>query len=233
MTAVESRTHQNELLTHGRCGRCAERVSRAAVIRRDRCPYCSSELSWSGGGDVLDELSAKRVRWRLVGYALVAAASFVAGAIPLLQIFVQLLALFVLHVIVLRGGLRWLPASRRILTRISTKLLGAAIATTAVLVNVAVAPLLGASAFILAVTGPVLTAIYVEGSLFILRRRLRWEADGVSLRTTEWILPVGLVSALLAAVVGTAALVVGALHILATADIPTISDISQFLLEFG
>lgn len=233
MTAGPTMSHQNELLSQGRCGRCAEQVSRAEVVRRDRCPHCNTELHWGGGGDVLDDLAASRARWRVVGYALVAAASFVAGIIPLLQIVVQLLALFILHIIVLRGGLRWLPPGRRVLARISMKLLGAAIATTAVIVNVSAAPLPGASAFILALTGPLLTAAYVEGSLFILRRRLEWEAAGDRLRPAEWILPVGLVGALLAAVTSAAVLTVGALHLLATADIPTISELSQFLLEVG
>lgn len=221
------------LLSHGRCGQCAEKVSRAKIVARRRCPHCDSPLRCSAGGDVLADLAARRRNWRLVGYGLVAAASFIAGTIPLLQIFVQLLALFILHIIVLRGGLRWLPTTRRALARISMKLMGAAIATTAVVVNVAVAPLVGASAVILAATGPLLTALYVEASLLILRRRLRWEAEGVAFKKSEWILPAGLIGALIAAILAVAALAVGALHLLATADIPTISDISKMLLELS
>jgi hypothetical protein len=182
---------------------------------------------------VLEDLESRRLRWRLVGYGLVAVASFVAGAIPLLQIVVQLLALFILHVVVLRRGLIWLAPGRRILTRITIKLFGAAIATTALLINVAIAPLVGASAFILGFMGPILTAMYVEGGLVILRKRLRLEADGEPLKTSEWALPVGVLGALLLAIVATIGAVFGALHLLASADIPTISEISKSLLELA
>jgi peptidoglycan biosynthesis protein MviN/MurJ (putative lipid II flippase) len=154
-----------------------------------------------------------------------------AGAVPLLQVVVQLLALYILHIVVLRRSLNWLPAGRRILTRISIKLLGAAVATTALLINVAIAPLVGISALILGALGPLLTAVYVEVGLVILRRRLRWEARGESIRTGEWALPVGLLVALLVAVGGTVALVVGALHVLSAAEVPAVSEISQSLLE--
>jgi hypothetical protein len=111
------------------------------------------------------------------------------------------------------------------------KLLGAAIAATALLINVAIVPLVGVSAFILGFVGPILTAVYVEGGLMILRKRLRLEADGESIKTSEWVLPVGVLVALLVAVAATVGVVLGTLHLLANADIPTISDISKSLLE--
>lgn len=224
--------HQNELLSGGRCGRCAERVERTQVVKAADCPHCGSALEFHGG-HVLDELEAKRLRWRVLGYALVAAGSFVAGAVPLLQVVVQVLALFILHVVVLRRGLVWLGPGRRVLARISMKLYGAAIATFALLINVAIAPLVGVSAFILAAVGPLLTAAYVEGSLVILRKRLRWEADGRPLQKREWVLPVSLITALLVAIGATVGAVAGTLHLLANADIPTVSEISKTLLELA
>lgn len=229
---LDDKAHQNELLTSGRCGRCAERVPRAAIIQAARCSHCDSTLSFDGF-DALDDLQTRQLRWRLFGYGLVAAASFAAGAVPLLQLVVQLLALYILHVIVLRHSLAWLPAGRRILARLSIKLLGAAIATLALLINVAIAPLVGISALILGAIGPLLTAAYVEGGLIIVRRRLRWEARGQAIKTGEWALPVGLLVALVVAVGGTVAMVVGALHVLSSAELPAVSEISRSLLEIA
>ncbi|QDG51075.1 hypothetical protein FIV42_10115 [Persicimonas caeni] len=232
MSDKARQTHQHQLLAGGRCGLCAERVSRTAILREAACEYCGSTLGFHDH-DVLDALESRRLWWRVLGYAMVAFASFVAGAIPMLQVVVQLLALFILHVVVLRRGLVWLSPSRRILARISMKLFGAVIATMALLVNVAIAPLVGASAFILGAVGPALTALYVEGSLVILRRRLRWEAEEQPLKTAEWALPGGVMVALLVVVGSTVGAVAGTLHALSTADIPTVSEIAKTLLELA
>lgn len=218
------------LLNAGRCRLCAERVARTAILRGGRCPHCESVLSRDTDA-VLDRLKTRRLKWRLGGYGLVGVASFFAGAVPLLQTVVQVLALFILHVVVLRRGLVWLGSGRRIFARLNMKLLGAVIAAVALLINVAIAPFLGVSAFVLAAVGPVLTAVYVEGGLVILRRSLRRETKGQRLQIREWALPVGLVVALFAAVAGALGLVAGALHLLASLDIPTIGEFSETLLE--
>ena len=227
---MDLEAHYNRLLTSGRCSRCAERVPRAAILGGDQCKHCGASLGY-GGGDVVDSVAARQFWWRLKGYALIAAGSFVAGTMPFLQLAVQIAALFVLHVVVLRGGLRWLPPGRRILARMTMKILGASISAVALMINTAVAPLLGAGALVLAVSGPVLTAIYVEGSLWLLRRRLRWEAAGRPVRIGEWVVPVVLVVALLAAVGAMAAMVWGTVYLVSGTEVPAITEISEFLLE--
>lgn len=104
--AVTSEALQTALLSGGRCGRCAEQISRSLILRRGDCPHCGSLLS-SPSSDVLEELETRSLYWRLAGYGLVAVASFVAGSVPLLQVVVQIAALFVLHVAVLRRSLLW------------------------------------------------------------------------------------------------------------------------------
>lgn len=225
---MDRTTHTNNLLAAGRCGRCAERVSRAAILGADSCEHCGADLSFDGG-EMVDALAERQGRWRLKGYALVALASFLAGWIPLLQVVVQLAALFVLHVMVLRRGLEWLSPGRRILGRMTMKLLGAAVAVVAVVVNVVIAPLVGAGAFVLAVAGPLLTAVYVEGSLWLLRRRLRWHAGGRPLRAGEWMLPIGLVLALVGVVGALVAVVAGAVHVVANVEVPAISEFVELL----
>lgn len=227
---MDHSAHQRELLAHARCGRCAERVSRTSILQEAECEHCGSPLVLQGG-DILGDLQARRLKWRLFGYGLVALASFVAGFVPLLQVGVQLVALFVLHVVVLRRGLKWLAPGRRILTRMSIKLFGAALTTVALLINVAIAPMVGASAFILAAVGPLLTAVYVEGGLAILRRRLRRQAEDRPLGFFEWALPVGILVLLFGSIAATAGVVAGTVHLLSTLDIPGISEISAWLLE--
>lgn len=185
----------------------------------------------SAGRDVLHQIKSRQMQWRLFGYALIAMGSFVAGAIPLLQIVVQVMALFILHIIVLRGGLNWLSTKRRILARISIKIFGAAIATTSLLINVAVIPMVGASAFILAVVGPLLTAAYIEGGLFILRKRLRWESEERPLQISEWGLPAALLFILFTAVTVTVVLFATLVHLITSAEIPAIGFITSTLLE--
>ncbi len=222
--------HQMELVHAGRCRRCAERVSRAKILRGGECPHCGSVLN-QATQKVLDQLEIRRLRWRLAGYGLVGVASFFAGAIPLLQTVVQVVALFILHVIVLRRGLVWLAPGRRIFARLNMKLFGAVVSAMALLINVAIAPFLGFSAFILAATGPVLTAIYVEGGLVIVRSSLRRESEGRRLQLTEWALPVAFIIALVFLVVGTLGLVAGALHLLASLEIPAVGELAETLLE--
>lgn len=221
--------HQMDLLAAGRCGRCAERVLYSAIVREADCVHCGSALSFNGS-DILQTLQLRQRTWRVRGYALVAVASFFAGILPLAQIFVQLAALFILHIIVLRRGLIWLSPGRRILARISIKLLGAAIATSALLLNVAIVPLVGLSAVILGVLGPLLTALYVEGGLAILRKRWRLEAERQPLRSVEWVLPLAALLFLCAALGATAAVVLGTAYLLMNADIPGISAIAEFLV---
>ncbi len=225
-------SHYNALLASGRCSRCAEVVSRALIVRAGECPRCAAELAVDGSS-VLQELEEQQAKWRVLGYLLVAAASFFAGAVPLLQLFVQIAAIFILHVIVLRRGLLWLPPGRRLFARISIKMLGALIASAALLLNVAIAPFLGVSAVVLGLVGPILTAIYIEGGLAILRRRLRWESEHQSLKVVEWGLPVFFLVLLVGTVLGTIGVVMGSLHLLATADIPTVSELAQTFLELG
>jgi hypothetical protein len=167
----------------------------------------------------------------MVGYGLVGAASFFAGTIPLVQSGLQVLALLVLHIALLRRPLLWLTPGRRLAARTTIKLIGAVLGATSVLVNVAVAPLPGVSNAVLAALGFGLTAVYVESGLWVIRGRLRWEAEGRPLAVVEWGLPVVLVATLLlstAAVIGTAA---GTLHLVASADIPTVSALADRLLE--
>jgi hypothetical protein len=222
--------HHDELLARGRCGRCAELVSPVELIRGGSCRYCASPLVPRRRG-TLEKIERSQRGWRLLGYGLVGLASFVAAFVPLLQVVVQIAALFILHVVVLRGALRWLSPARRALARISLKIFGACLGVMALLVNVAVAPLIGVSALVLGLFGPLMTAAYVEGGLVILRRRLRWEADGEPLKGTEWAIPVAVLVALLALGVAVIAISAAVIHLMASAEIPGVSELALQIAE--
>jgi len=225
--------HHDALLVRGRCGRCAEVVDRRQLLRKLDCNHCGAALAPRGRHDLPTRLEQGRWRWRAVGYSLVAVASFAAGLVPLAQSLVQIAAIFVLHVVLLRRPLQWLTPARRMTTRFTVKMLGAFLGALGVLLNVAVAPLPGVSAVVLAVVGFVLTAAYVETGLAVVRQRLRWEADGIGLRPIEWALPGSLVMALLVSTLGTLGAAAGSLHLLASANIPTVSELAAWLLQLG
>jgi hypothetical protein len=223
--------HHDRLLRAGRCGQCAEPAPRPDLLRGRPCGRCGAALQARGGADLLVQLETARWFWRVVGYGMVAAASFVAGMAPLAQVVVQALGIAVLHVLLLRRGLAWLPRMRRMMARFSLKLLGSALTVCALLVNILVIPLLGVSGLVLAGVGLLFTAIYVEAGLLLLRRRHRWEQQGLPLKRREWVLPAGLLGATLVGALGGIGAVAGSLHLLSAADIPRVSDVARWLLE--
>jgi hypothetical protein len=223
--------HHDALLLRGRCGCCAEPVTRHRLLRQLDCEHCGASLCPRGAHDLHTRLEHGRLAWRSVGYGLVAAASFFAGTVPLVQAALQIVAFLVLHVVLLRRPLYWLTPVRRLTARTTIKLLGAVLGATSVLVNLLVAPLPGVSNAVLAIVGFAFTAAYVEGGLVILRRRLLWEAEGRPLSPVEWGLPAGLIGVLVMSTLGLVGATVGSLHLLATADIPTVSQLAARLLE--
>ncbi len=223
--------HHDALLLAGRCGRCAEVVKRHRLLRQLTCVHCGASLAVRGALDLPVRLERGRWRWRVLGYGLVGVASFIAGTIPLVQSALQVLALLVLHIILLRRPLLWLTPGRRLAARTTIKLLGAVLGAVSVLLNVLVAPLPGVSNAVLATFGFGLTAVYVESGLAVIRRRLRWEAEARPMSVVEWGLPAGLVGTLLLSTVGFIGAAAGTLHLLASAEIPTVSALAARMLE--
>lgn len=224
--------HHNALLMQRRCAWCAEEVPLRALLRGQDCPLCGSALRRVGEQtDLAEALAGAWWGRRLLGYGLVALASFFSGAVPMLQAAVLAAGLLVLHVWLIRGALAWLPAARRITGRFTIKLVGALLTALAFVLNVAVVPLLGISALILAAVGFLLSVAYVESALWLIRRRVSWEVEGLPLQTREWLLPVGLCGGLLLAVFGSIGAAIGGLHVLATMDLPGASELAEWMLD--
>ncbi len=191
--------YQWRLLERARCRLCAEKVERAAIIGGEDCPHCGALLNTDPKG-FQKRLHQRKERWRLKGYGLMALASGGAGLIPLVQALVQVGAMVILHLWVLRRGMRWLSVKRRMLMRIKLRLMAATIAVVALVLNIAVAPLLGLSGVILAVSGPLLTALYVESGVAMLNRGLRRDEEGRKLGWMEWMVPLMGVMALVVSI---------------------------------
>ena len=226
--------HADALLLAGRCGACAERAPRAAILRGRDCPSCDTALAWSSAGQLSQSLRSQMGWKRWLAYALVLAASFLTGLIPAVHVvlhpLLMLLALFVAHVWVVRHALRWLGPARRVTARLNLKLLAAALTCLNLVVNVAVAPLLSVASVPLAIFSVVLFALYLESALSMIGRRLEWEAAQEPLRTLEWSVPVGLLGMLLLTTVGGALGIWGLLYGLTEAEIPAISEFAAWFL---
>lgn len=224
--------YQERLLSRGRCGRCAEVVSPVAIVRGEECPHCGERLG-RAARRVVKSIEVEQRKWRVVGYGLIGLASFLTGWIPLLQVVVQVLALFVLHVVLLRRALNWLPVKRRILARMTMKILGALVGVMGLLINVAVVPLVGVSPFLLGLLGPALTALYVEGGLRIVRRRVEWEVRGEGIGVWEWVIPVGLLGLVFGTATATVVVMMGIMHLVMNLELPGVMEMAGFLGDLG
>jgi hypothetical protein len=240
ISPAELSAHQDALLLDRRCGRCAERTSALAILRGSTCGACDAHLTWNGRGGVLAGLDAQRALPRRLGYVLIAVSSGLLGVLPFAQLFVQAAGLVVLHLVQLRRPLLWLSPRRRLLARMTLKLWGSTLLVASLFGSILLAPLhavpglgtlLNAGAH--GVAGALCTVLYIEGGLALLRRRLRWEAEGRPLAAAEWGPPLVLLGALL----GFASLVVGALaalfYTLRHLPVPGTTRIVEWLLSVG
>ena len=217
---------QRRLVLSRRCGHCAEKVAAIDVLRQTSCPFCQGSLQTSRG--LQQDMESRQRNTRIFGYGLIGLASFLAGWIPLMQSLVHLAGLFVLHILLLRRTLEWLPPSRRILTRMSVKLFGSFIALSGVLVNIALAPFVGLSPFVLLFVGPALTALYIEGSLRIIRRSVAQAAQGKSPSFWEWLLPLSVLLFLVVATTGILFLSTLVVDLLLRWEVPGAGEIALF-----
>ncbi len=220
---------ENRLLLQGRCPRCAERVSPRLLVQESDCPHCESALR--GPADLRTKIADRQLGFRLVGYGLIALASFTTGWIPLLQTGVHLLALVVLHLLVIHSSLKWLSRKRRALTRLTLRIYGALIAVAGFLLNLALAPLVGVAPFVLALVGPAMTALYVEVSIWLVRRRLDRQAEGRPIAVGEWALPLALLLGLVVASLATVTAVYAVVSLVASLDTPGATEILHFVTE--
>lgn len=202
--------HRRELATRGRCPYCAEHVGAVEVLRGKPCSRCGTSLAYTGLGSpdaIIARLNEQWGRWRYVAFPLIAAATAVAGVVPLLGGIVRLAAMVLIHVVFVRRPLLWLSMKRRIAAKITLRLYLLALALLGLLIDAIVAPFLGVNALVTGVTSVVVAVLYAEGSLAFICARMRQESRGAPLALWEWAVP----GALLFILLGAAAALVAAI----------------------
>jgi len=230
--------HRRRLLLRKRCPECAERAAAGAILRGEPCSHCHAELVLDHGGEHADRmLGAVRRRWgrwRFVVYPLALIANLLAGLIPLLSTVVLIVTMLIADVALVRRPILWLSPARRVMTRTTVKLWFAMLGVVSALVNLAAAPFItafGAGAIASAVSGLLATALYIEGALWLVTRRVRLESVTRRLGLLEWTVPVGLLGGLVLSGLGTVVVGWAVLWLLTSAEIPGVSEIAGWLLE--
>ena len=184
--------HSNLLLHRGRCGVCAEPVSGVDIMRGDPCPSCGKPLVFHAIDDNEDILSSLKKKWRVKKWVIlgvIAFASLFAGQIPLLQSALMIAGVVLMHFMLIRKPLQWLPKGRRVFAKLNVKLLGSIIAVFNLFINVLIWPFMGVNGLVLAVLSVVNTLLFVQVSMFIIERRLMWEKNRVPFGIRDWIVP--------------------------------------------
>lgn len=150
--------------------------------------------------------------------------------IPLVPALLMALSLALAHFVLIREPLGWLSPIRRIVTRLSFKLVMAVVTMITLLINVLLLPFLGINTVISIVIGFLGTAIYVELALFWIGNRLEREAHRPGLDLWEWAVPVTALGALIVTTFGLVTIAALASALIWWLPIPSIEDITSFLL---
>lgn len=212
--------HQIELRLAGRCPHCAEEVPRLAQLRGKPCPHCKQLAPGhprQASSELIEALRKRWARWRFVAYPLLAFATGIAGLVPLLATPARILGLIVIHVAFVRRPLSWLPFKRRLASKLTLRLLLAALGITGMLVDAVVAPLPLVNGIVSGIVSVAAAVVYAEVALRFAIGRMQREAETSELSWWEWLLPTSLLGALVG-ITFLMALAIAGLFSLLTAD---------------
>ena len=169
--------HKQRLLQRRRCPACAERAPARRILRGLPCAHCGETMRVSGSEDRAAEvLAAISHGWetaRKQVYAAVLLANFLSGWVPLLASVVTAGAMLAANVLLIRRPLRWLPPVQRAATRFGSRLWLVVLLMGSFVLHTLAAPLIaawGLGAVASGVVGTISTYLYVEGSLWLIRR---------------------------------------------------------------
>lgn len=204
------KSHQRSLMMQRRCAHCAERVRAAVLLRAQPCPHCGQVSTWPRHEDAASMLGAVSDKWarrRWWFYGVLGASTFATAMLPLVSSLLTVAALIYARLVIVRGALDWFGPARRFTTRFTLRLWMLVTGVGVLVVNELLTLLPWANMplkMLVSLTG---AALFVEGSLVVLRHRLGIAASGEpSLRWWEWALP----AALIVTAVGLSVAVVGA-----------------------
>ncbi|MEC7946091.1 MAG: hypothetical protein VX265_00905 [Myxococcota bacterium] len=170
-------------------------------------------------------------RWRYPVYIGILVSTGVSSTIPLLATAVYAASMVLVHMFIVRRPVTWLSAGRRIATRITLKLLLATLTFGSLVISTTLFPFFGVAQAAVAAVSALFAALYVEGALWLMRNRLRREAETDRLDRWEWMLPAGLIGALLACAAATVGAIYGFAHVLLWSEIPGLEQLAEFLLH--
>lgn len=163
-------------------------------------------------------------------YGLVLLAIALSSMLPLLAPLTFAVSMVCVHLFLVRRPIRWLGPGRRLAVRVTLKLLLAALTWLGLLLNTLLAPALGIAQVVTVAWATVATVVFLEGSLWLVRNRLRREATHPRLDLWEILLPGSLIGGLLGLTLLSLFATYALLHLLLWMDLPGLTDIVEFLL---
>lgn len=188
-------------------------------------------MAWQReAGPALESLGRTWRRRAWMVYGCTALGSLVVGAIPLLDSLFFLVAMLTAQLGIIRPALRWLTGGRRVFAKITTRLLAAMSVCLTLVFDLLTAPLAVSRPLMMPLIATATMALWLEPSLWLLRRRLGQDERGEALRFSEWGLPLGVLGGLVGVVGAGSLAVVIALEAIQSAELPLMSDIAAFLL---
>jgi hypothetical protein len=191
-----------------RCGWCAEPVGIGVLLRAEPCPRCgraegegahrqallSNPNTGDGPHSLLDPIEDKwrARRWWL--YGLLAAGTFATGTLPFVATLLTVAFFIAMRFLLIREPVQWFGPARRLTSRFTLRMWLLLTSVVTLVANELLTFLPGVNMLLKMLVSVAGAALFVEGSLWFLRGRLRREASpDPSLQWWEWGLPLTLI----------------------------------------
>ncbi len=201
MTRGAPEAHQRALILKRRCAHCAEPVSARILLKGEACEGCGRVSRWQRDADADALILALDARWsrrRWWVYGILAASTFATGMFPLAATLLTVAAMIYARLAIIRSPLQWFDPLRRFTSRFTLRLWMLITGLMALVCNELLTLVPWANMPLKMLASVLFVALFVEGSIFFLRGRLRRAASGdSSLQLWEWGLPLGLTGAAL------------------------------------
>lgn len=178
--AAVSIDHQRRLVERRRCPHCAELQPSVTWLSGGHCRRCGESQVLLASDDHARTLLASLDRdariTRVVAYGGVFVANLLVGWAPMLSTLVTAAGMIGANLWLVRRPTAWLPVQHRMLVRLLVRAWFVVMLALSVEANVIAAPLIAFLGLGIAVsTGSavLVTVLYVEGALLLVRRRVR------------------------------------------------------------
>ncbi len=226
--------HRQELLYKKRCSLCAERIPAKVILQGAECPKCGQSVAVQSGTDVeaiVSKMAASWRRLRVKVIVLIIVGNVLGGWLPILPAFLLILAFVIVHAVVVRPQLRWLSLKRRVTTRFTLKLIMVAFALVKAGVHLLVMPIPGFHWIAAIILGLIGTVVYASIAQKIVANRLHREMMSDKLDTGEWLVPAGVLGAMVTTSVILIGTLIWAVNWIQEAEIPGADDIVGWILH--